>query len=145
MNKAMLIGNIANDLELRQTQTGKSMLNFTVAVNEGYGEKKTTDFIDVRAWEVLAENIAKYCRKGSKIYVEGKNKTDLYEKDGQKMKQKYILANTVEFLESKQDSKPMVRVAEPKRDLHTNTQQTLSGDGRDATGFRIEPEDLPFY
>ena len=141
MNKALLIGNISNDLELKKTQSGKSLLDFKVAVNEGYGEKKTTDFIKCRAWERTAELISNYCRKGSKIYVEGRCKSESYEKNGQKMYADYVLVNNVEFL----DSKP----AESKRTLETRPkwdyQETLTGDGRDATGFKVSPDDLPFF
>ena len=144
MNKALLIGNITNELELRKTQTGKSVLSFTVAVNEGYGDKKTTDYIDCRAWENVAENVAKYCRKGSKIYVEGKTKATPYEKDGKKMKDKYILVSSVEFLDSKDTQKEpqetrKVYTTKPKWDYG------LGEEGRDVTGHMIDPEDLPFF
>ena len=138
MNRAVLIGNITNDLELRKTQTGKSYLSFTIAVNEGYGEKKTTDFLEIRAWEILAENISKYCRKGSKICVEGKVKTDIYEKDGRKIKNTYVLANNIEFLDPRQDAKKTLET-KPKWSY-----ESLAGD-RDVTGHIIEPGDLPFY
>ena len=143
MNKALLIGNIANDLELRKTQTGKSVVSFSVAVNEGYGEKKTTEYIDITAWENIAENVVKYCHKGSKIFVEGKNKSETYEKDGMKRKLKYVLATNVEFLDSKdthrepQDTRKVFST-EPRWDMNSATSVAKEE-------IQFEQEALPFY
>ena len=105
MNKAILIGNITKDLELRKTQNNKSVVNFSIAVNEGYGDKKTTEYIDIVAWEKLAETIVDYCSKGKKIMVEGRIRTQEYESQGQKKKSTYILASEVEFLSPKGEQK----------------------------------------
>lgn len=127
MNRSELIGNITDDLELRMTSTNKAVLDFSVAVNEGYGEKKTTTYIPVRAWEKLAENIANYCHKGDKIYIDGKFKTDSWEKDGRKQYKSYVLASNVEFLQTK-----------PKTETPTVTQDH-------SEKVVIETEELPFY
>lgn len=132
MNKVMLIGNISNDLEIKKTQTGKSLLAFSIAVNEGSGEKKTTDFIKCRAWEKTADLIAQYCRKGSKIYVEGKYKTESYEKNGQKVYSDYVLVSSIEFLDSK----------ETRQTISTNPQWNMSTQ---TTQVKLEEDALPFY
>lgn len=137
MNKVILIGNITKELELRKTTTNKSVIEFSIAINDGYGDQKTTDYINITAWEKLAERIATYCRKGHKICVEGKIKTDTYEKNGQKAYKTYVLAHNVEFLE--------------KRESTTIEQTTLTGDGKDLLGHYdsnkvvIDSEELPFY
>lgn len=140
MNKVILCGNITNDLELRQTTSGKNVLGFTVALNEGYGEKKTTEFVDCTAWENTAEIVAKYCHKGSKLLIEGKLRSDSYEKNGEKRKKIYVLADRVELLDPK-ESDPVDR-----KTLTTKPQwqMNLADDGRDVTGH-ISPEELPFY
>ena len=132
MNKVMLIGNISNDLEIKKTQTGKSLLAFSVAVNEGFGEKKTTDFIKCRAWEKTADLIAQYCHKGSKIFVEGKYKTESYEKNGQKVYSDYVLVSSIEFLDSK----------ETRQTISTNPQWNMSTQ---TTQVKLEEDALPFY
>ena len=67
INRVTLIGNIANELEIETTQTGKNRMRFTLAVNKGYGDKKVASFIPCVAWEKTAELIKNYCRKGLKI------------------------------------------------------------------------------
>ena len=104
MNKTILIGNITKDIETRITQSKKSVVEFAIAINENYGENKTTEYINIVAWEKLADNIAKYCSKGSKVAIEGKIKTDKYEKNGQTIYRTYVLANSVEFLQSKSNN-----------------------------------------
>lgn len=137
MNKTFLIGNITKELDLRKSTTNKSVLEFAIAINEGYGENKTTEYINIVAWEKLADRIATYCRKGHKVAIEGRIKTDSYEKNGEKRYKTYVLANNIEFLE--------------KRESTTIEQTTLTGDGRDMTGHIddnkvvIESEELPFY
>lgn len=141
MNKVILIGNITKDLELRKTQTNKSVVKFSLAINDGYGEKKVTDYPTIVAWEKLAETIVQYCSKGHKVMVEGKFKTDSYEKDGKKVYDNYVLASNIEFLqprEEKPEASPEIRQA----------QTTLTGDGRDLLGHYdkdIQPDELPFY
>lgn len=140
MNKVILIGNITKDLELKKTQTGKSVLEFSIATNDG---NKVAKFHDCKAWEKTAELIAQYCKKGSKICVEGKAWYDEFEKDGRKLKSKYILVNTVEFLDRPTESVGAKRTIEARPKW--NYQETLTGDGKDATGFKVSPDDLPFF
>jgi single-strand DNA-binding protein len=143
MNKVILIGNITKDLELKKTPSNKSVVEFSVALNEGYGEKKTTEYINVVAWEKTAETLANYCGRGSKIMVEGKIKTDTYEKNGAKVYKTYVLANNIEFLNSRDTHSESV-------DTRKSVQPTLTrDDGRDMFGRKqevvIDPEELPFY
>ena len=73
MNKIFLIGNLTRDPELSETQSGISMCRFSVAVNRrrtGDGEQQT-DFFNVTTWRGLAENVARFCKKGNKIAVTG--------------------------------------------------------------------------
>lgn len=99
MNNFTGIGRIVNNLELRSTNNGNSVCQFTIAINEGYGDKERTDFIDCVAWNKRAESICKYCDKGVKVAVEGKLQTDSYEKDGKKIKTTKVLVNEITFIE----------------------------------------------
>lgn len=101
MNKWIGIGRLTRAPELRRTQSGKAVTTFSLAIDDGYGEKKTTDFIDIVVWEGLAENCAKYLTKGSKVAVEGKIKKRSYDKDGHTVWVTEIRAQGVEFLETK--------------------------------------------
>ena len=90
LNKAMIIGNLGRDPEMRYTQNGQAVTQFTVAVNRNYkdasGEwKEETEWFRVVAWAALAERTAEYLRKGRKVYVEGRLQTRTWEgQDGQK-------------------------------------------------------------
>lgn len=101
MNKWIGIGRTTKAPELRRTPTGKAVATFTLAIDDGYGEKKTTDFVDVVVWEKLAENCSRYLAKGAKVAVTGKIKKRSYDKDGRKVWVTEIRAYEVEFLESK--------------------------------------------
>lgn len=99
MNKIFLIGRITKELELKKTSTDKSVCDFSIAVNR---DKDNTDFINVEVWNIPAENLVKYQTKGSLISVEGQLRNDTYEKqDGTKGYKTYVLANNIEYLESK--------------------------------------------
>lgn len=83
MNKAILLGRLTKDVELKQTQNGVSVARFTIAVSRRF-DKETADFINCVAWRNTAEFVSKYFSKGSSIAVVGSIQTGSYEKDGQK-------------------------------------------------------------
>ena len=104
MNKVILIGRLARDPELRTTSSGISMVRFTVAVTRPgtQGAQPITDFIGCIAWRRQAENIAKYCSKGSQVAVDGRIQTGSYDgPDGQKRYTTDIVADNVTFLGSR--------------------------------------------
>lgn len=83
VNKMILQGRLTADPELRQTQSGISVIEFTVAWSEKYNEIETKCFLRCRAWRGTAEFISKYFTKGQEIVVDGKIITEKWEKDGQ--------------------------------------------------------------
>lgn len=98
------IGNLTKDPELKYT-TGfepKAVCRFTVAVNDGYGDKQKTSFIPCVCFGKTAENLERFLSKGSKVAVCGRIQTGSYEKDGQKVYTTDIIADSVEFLSSKE-------------------------------------------
>jgi len=98
MNKAIIIGNLTRDPELRQTGSGISVCTFTVAVTRPFNREET-DFIPVVTWRALAENCGKYLAKGRKVGVDGRIQVRNYEdKDGQRRYVTEIIADNVEFL-----------------------------------------------
>lgn len=100
MNTINLTGNICQDIELKQTNSGKSVINFNLAVKRPF-TKDTTDFIPVVVWEQPAEFLSKYAHKGSKIAVSGKLTSRNYEdKDGNKRTALEVVADTVEMCET---------------------------------------------
>ena len=105
LNKAMIIGNLGKDPEMRYTPNGQAVTQFSVAVNRNYkdasGEwKEETEWFRVVAWGPLAERSAEYLRKGRKVYVEGRLQTRSWEdKDGQKRFMTELIANDVKALD----------------------------------------------
>ena len=108
LNVAVLMGRLVADPELKHTPSDIAVTRFTIAVNRNYGktaEERKTDFIDVVAWRGTAEFVCKYFKKGQLIAVDGSIQTGSYQdKDGIKRKTFEIVANNVNFAESKKDS-----------------------------------------
>ena len=73
MNKVFLVGNITADPVLKQTAYGKSMVSFSLAINEFYqGKVKKTIFLNCKAWDQRADYIGKFLKKGAPVVIEGK-------------------------------------------------------------------------
>ncbi|MGI8608061.1 MAG: single-stranded DNA-binding protein [Candidatus Dormibacteria bacterium] len=114
LNKAMLIGRLTRDPEMRYTPSGAAVTNFSIATNrygtDASGEKKEfADFHNIVAWNQGKRNLAEICaqflKKGSLVYVEGRLQTRSWEgQDGQKKSRTEINVTDVEFLESRRDS-----------------------------------------
>ena len=109
MNKVCIVGHVTRDLELRHTQSGIANVSFSLAVDKGLSRQKreefeaqgrpTADFPRVVVWGQMAENLARYCGKGSQIAVVGRIETGRYEdKDGKTVYTTDIVAENVEFL-----------------------------------------------
>lgn len=82
VNKVILIGNLGKDPEVRHLENGATVANFPIATSETYTDRNTgqrvenTDWHDIVVWRGLAEVVEKYVKKGAKVYVEGKLKSD---------------------------------------------------------------------
>ena len=102
MNKAIIIGRLTRDPEMRTTGSGINSTSFTVAVSRSYANQngeRETDFINCVAWRKQAENISKYCTKGTQVAVEGRIQTRSYDaQDGTKRYVTEIIADNVTFL-----------------------------------------------
>ena len=71
MNILILMGNLGRDPEMRYTPQGKAVTNFSIAINRGSGENRSTLWVKCVAWERTAEFAAEYLRKGMRVIVEG--------------------------------------------------------------------------
>ena len=104
-HRTEIIGNVGRDPESRFTAEGKQVTSFSVAVNVGYGDNKSTAWYRVEAWEKLAETCAKYVKKGMKVFVEGGLKFDketggprIWDSDGKSKTSFELRAYSVRFL-----------------------------------------------
>ena len=104
MNKAILIGNLTRDPEVRTTPNGNMCAMFTLAINRRFKDSngnKQADFISIVAWRQLAELCQKYLKKGRKVSVVGQIQTRSYDaQDGTKRYVTEIVADEIEFLSS---------------------------------------------
>lgn len=132
MNKVTIFGNITHDITTSSTPSGKTVAKFTIAVNNGKdadGKERPADFINCVAWNKSAETIGRFCGKGSKILIEGKFKTDVYEDKKYpdvKHYNSYVLVDSFEFGGGKSNG--------------GNTQQTTQAESVTETSS----EDCPF-
>ena len=106
MNKAILIGRLTRDPELRYTSSNRAVCQFTIAIDRPFTNQSTgqreADFINVVVWDKQAENVGKYITKGRLIAVEGRIQTRNYDNnEGRKVYVTEVVATNIQFLESK--------------------------------------------
>jgi len=110
VNKAILVGNVGKDPEVRHLEGGTSVARFTLATSDSYKNKsgelvKTTEWHNVVAWRQLADLAEKYIRKGAQLYVEGKITNRQYDdRDGNKRYICEIVADNIRLLGRKDDN-----------------------------------------
>lgn len=154
LNNVNLIGRVTKDIELRKTQSNKSVIKFTIAVDEGNNK---TQFIECRAWEGLAETIQKYVLKGDMVNINGRLVNNNYENNGVKYYSYLVEANSMTLLPNKRQSQQnpaqvanqVTNQYEPQYNEPQYQQQSIRPDGRNVTGglnySDIKSDDLPFY
>lgn len=102
LNKAILMGRLTADPELRHTQSNIPVTSFTLAVDRTFGKEKQTDFLDIVAWRNTAEFVFKWFSKGMLVAVSGRMQTRTWEdKQGNKRKSTEVVADEVFFAEGK--------------------------------------------
>ncbi len=131
MNKAMVIGNLGNDPEIRYTQSGTPVATFSVATTERWKDKdgqqqEHTDWHRIVVWDKLAEICGEYLKKGSKVYIEGKMQTRKWEENGTTRYTTEIIAKNMEMLGGK-----------------TNPADNTMG-GNEPLGYGNDNGDVPF-
>ena len=135
MQRFIGIGNITRNLELKYTTTNKAIIETNIAIKRGFTDE--TDFINIQVWGKQAENLAKYCGKGSKIAIDGELRVDSFDgRDGKKVYKTYILVGSVEFL----DTKKKENKVEEKQEAVDNSDifQEFANE------VEIDPMSLPF-
>lgn len=118
MNRIFVIGNLGKDPEIRTTQTGKMVTQFSLGVADGWGQNKTTTWFTVVCWDKLAESAGNNLNKGSKVLVEGKLQIRQYEaKDGTNRQAVEIVASHIEYLSAKRQADPADPVSQFGKDV----------------------------
>ena len=104
VNSVMLVGRLAQDIEIKKLESGKEVTKVALAVPRSFKNPDgiyEADFFDCILWEGLAKNAGEYCKKGDTVGVRGRLQTDSYEKDGIKHKVVQIIVEKLTFLSSK--------------------------------------------
>lgn len=108
MNNAHLIGRLTKDVELRTTQSGKTVASFTLAVNRPFAKKdsgqQTADFFRCQAWERTADVLRQFTRKGSQVGISGRLQSRNYEnQQGQRTTIIEVIVEHLDLLDSRND------------------------------------------
>jgi single-strand DNA-binding protein len=139
MNSINLTGNICNDLEVKSTQSGKSVLSFNLAVKRPF-TRDTTDFIPCVVWDQGAEYLGKYARKGTKIAASGKLTTRKYkDKTGSERTAYELVCDSVEIMDSRNGSQ-----SEGTARPNNYVPDAYSGAGKPEFEAVSADDDLPF-
>ena len=141
MNKVILIGRFVRDPEVRYTSNDKCCANFSIAVDRKYKQEgqPEADFPRVITWGKTAEFIEKYFRKGMKIGIEGRIQTGSYKnKDGNTVYTTDIIADSVEFVESKSAS------SNSNSSKPAESKPKIDEDGWMSIPEDVDDEGLPF-
>lgn len=132
MNNVILIGRLTRDPELRRTNSGEAVTSFTLAVNRTYESEdgQKADYPNCVIWGKGAENVDKYCSKGSLVGVEGRLRTRHYDNaQGNRIYVTEVVCQRVQFLDTKKKEE---------------TQQQVSQDNFYDKNFVIEDDDIDF-
>lgn len=139
LNRAVLIGRMTKDPELRRTGNGKAVATFNLAVNRNFktGDGQEADFPSVVCWGKVAENTAQYCSKGSLVSVDGRLQTRIYENNnGDRAFVTEVVADSVQFIDT--------RKKEPKQEAPKNEESKQVTPTFDDSAMKDFENDIQF-
>ena len=150
VNRAVLVGRMTRDPELSRTLQGDAVTSFTLAVNRNFTSRdgqQQADFINCVVWRKSAENVERYCSKGSLVGVEGRIQTRSYENpQGQKKYIVEVICDVVQSMETR-----AVNEEQSKKDIYQTdyNENSLLRDlekefDNSLNTFEISEDDLPF-
>ncbi|MCH3966942.1 MAG: single-stranded DNA-binding protein [Bacilli bacterium] len=147
LNRVVLVGRIVRDPELKRTNSGTSVTSFTVAVDNmtKNGGEKSASFIPCTCWNKTAENVAKYCSKGSLVGVDGRlNQRSYQDRNNQKRSVVEVVAENVEFLERKGSTPDSAASGNPATPSSSNNNNDSANASATQQGIDSADDDLPF-
>ena len=165
INRVVLVGRLTRDVEVRKTQSGLSVAQFTVACDRrGRSQdnaQQTADFISCVAWRQPADFLGQYARKGALIGVDGRLQSRSYDRDGQRVYVTEVVADNVRLLESRSQSESRAQQGNQYQDSYqapydqssygqpsyaqpAYNDNTGLGDDFGGSALDISSDDLPF-
>ncbi len=130
INRVILIGRLTKNAELKSTPNGKSVTNFTLAVQR---DKETSDFINCTAWNKTAEILTQYTSKGSLVAVEGRLQVRSYDSNGQTKYATEVICDSLTLCDSK-----------PKEEKKETPLEVPADKWMKFSDVSISDEELPF-
>lgn len=148
LNRAEIIGNITNDLNLRNTGSGTAVLSFGVATNRRYKSpsneewQEETTFHNVVVWGRQAENLSQRAKKGTRLYISGRLSTRTWDdKDGKKNYKTEIVAETISLISRYEQGPSQGGDYESRSSSSSSSSKKSQVDNEESV---IDPDDLPF-
>jgi single-strand DNA-binding protein len=111
LNTVAISGRLGRDPEMKSTNNGNSVANFSVAVDQGFGDQKTTSWVRCVAWQKTAEFVTKFFQKGDMIILSGRLQGRTWEQDGVKREVLEVVAEKIDFAGEKKKSQSNVERA----------------------------------
>lgn len=143
LNRALLVGRLTRDPELRRTGSGKAVTSFNLAVERNFkSDDQEADFINCVCWGRIAENTERYCSKGSLVSIDGRIQTRNYENNqGQKVYVTEVIADSVQFINTKRDSNTATAAPQAQTNsyVHNEPIQQFEDDN-----YELEEDDIQF-
>jgi single-strand DNA-binding protein len=152
VNKVILVGNLGKDPEIKYTPQGKAVAKFSLATNERYKDKDgqwqdRTEWHNIVLWERLAEIAGEYLKKGGKVYIEGRIRTDSWDdkQTGQKKYMTNIIGNEIVLLSGRGEGagEPSARGVSSGNNFDQRSPEPEHATAS-ASGSPITDEDIPF-
>ena len=138
MNRVILIGRLTRDPELKRTNSGVAVVQFTLAVNRDYASsngERQADFISCVVWRTQAENLSKYMHKGSQIGIEGRIQIRSYQdQTGANKQATEVICDQIHFLEPKTNKEPEM----PKVYTGNCPDETPKSNNKEQFGYQEE-------
>ena len=144
INRVVLVGRITRDPELRKTNTGTSVVSFTLAVNRRFAkdDEQKADFINCQAWRQSADFIANYVKQGALLGIEGRIQTRNYKDQSDRtVYMTEIVCDSVQILAQKraEEAPNTYGQVNYNQEDYTNVEREFGGDT-----LNIQDDDLPF-
>ncbi len=151
INRVVLVGRMTRDPELRRTANQTAVTSFSLAVNRNFtsADGQSADYINCVVWNKAAENVERYCSKGSLVGVEGRIQTRSYDnQQGQKVYVVEVVCDSVQFLETRaarEKAQTQQSMQQPTNNNFQNNMSTLQQEfDNSSNSFDVMDDELPF-
>lgn len=139
----VVVGNLGKDPEIRSTGSGKKVASFSVAVDQGFGDSKRTEWVNIIAWEKLADLAERFLKKGKTIALSGTLQTSSWEdkQSGQKRYKTEVVARDITFMDARSDGGSGRERPAPAPRQQAAPQQRATAPTEESFG---DESDIPF-